>query len=173
MLIQQPPAHHIGEWTTTWGLFAAQEAVLTYYEDGVRMGQLYDKTVRHAGGQISSQTLLWGPAGIAHLQRSEGTGPLLPLGADILRNHGPFMPQPEAKEMVDRLAEQADIVLAVNAHTACVDDRDTSELLAFFENFMWRGGKGKSAQPRRRYLPEGKKVWDWQGSRVDNDDEPL
>ncbi|KAK6068895.1 F-box domain-containing protein [Seiridium cupressi] len=170
MLVQQPPAHHVGEWITTWGWLGHQDASMKYYKDGLRMGQLYDRTAQHALSISTGQCILWGAEGIAGLHRARAPMEVQVRRGKPLENWCPLTNVPEVEAQLVEMAGQADLMLAVSAYmTAELGPPD--ELKAFFRNFLWEKGTDGTAGRYRQNLPKGKKVWERQGMLIEEDDD--
>lgn len=166
MLVQQPPACHIGTWTTTFGWATSQSASLTYYKDGLKMGQLYDIVTSTMGVNCSTRCVVWKGPGTVMEQRREGGGLMQVAGPDLLANCPPRVPG--AREKLDDLARKADLVLAGYLYQSCTDVMD--EQYTFLQ-ILLSGGTPANFGYIRKSSRKGKSLWRWEGYDMDNDED--
>lgn len=176
MLVQQPPARHVGEWQRVrdWRLahggFAwVRRASMRFLESGLRMGRLYDVTseevVRAATDRDSEnviQYVLWGPEGVRPMLDLYSA--TVPPGRGQAARWDLSMCAPrerEGKQALDGLAAAADITILV--YDKDLPARTTEgKIHEFCRKFICGPHSPRFIGKSWQEQPKGEQLWHWE-----------
>lgn len=191
MLVQQPPAYRVGEWTMEEP-FYHQRASVKLFSCGLRMGQLYDASAEAAAADIGieKRSVLWGAEGL-RLLPSGYVGDVQIWGSpeDKYEFRAPWEEDEEARSKLNELVRGTDITILTQQappppgryslyssdyEVCCPEDpaikkaimasrkRLRDEICDFRRDFMCGTHNPGTAIEPWQDLPAGKTLWEWE-----------